>query len=145
MHATIPKGIVGGFEFNVLQRNLKEWHEARGHRRMFANAKESNNRRFDSYSVRNSALIISHIMTFRDRCVHIFSDNLSRNSCISIAKRPWRRGARRNGCIRRLILEHEICRLFIPRGKQSLYQRISVILLVLFKGTRNRSDQLLHK
>ena len=27
LHATIPKGIVGGFEFTVLQRNLKEWHE----------------------------------------------------------------------------------------------------------------------
>ena len=27
MHATITKGIVGGFEFIVLQRNLKEWHE----------------------------------------------------------------------------------------------------------------------
>ena len=27
MHATIPKGIVGGFEFAVLQRNLKEWHK----------------------------------------------------------------------------------------------------------------------
>ena len=26
-HATIPKGIVGGFEFAVLQRNLKEWQE----------------------------------------------------------------------------------------------------------------------
>ena len=25
--ATIPKGIVGGFEFAVLHRNLKEWHE----------------------------------------------------------------------------------------------------------------------
>ena len=24
---TVPKGIVGGFEFTVLQRNLKEWHE----------------------------------------------------------------------------------------------------------------------
>ena len=23
-HATVPKGIVGGFEFSVLQRNLKE-------------------------------------------------------------------------------------------------------------------------
>ena len=30
MHATIPKGIVGGFECTVLQRNLKEWY------RMFA-------------------------------------------------------------------------------------------------------------
>ena len=27
VYATIPKGIVGGFEFTVLQRNLKEWHE----------------------------------------------------------------------------------------------------------------------
>ena len=27
VHATIPKGIVGGFEFAVLHRNLKEWHE----------------------------------------------------------------------------------------------------------------------
>ena len=27
VHATIPKGIVGGFEFTVLRRSLKEWHE----------------------------------------------------------------------------------------------------------------------
>ena len=27
VHATITKGIVGGFEFAVLQRNLKEWHK----------------------------------------------------------------------------------------------------------------------
>ena len=43
--------------------------------------KESNKSRFDSYSVRNSILIISHI-TFRDCRAHIFSDNLSQNSCI---------------------------------------------------------------
>ena len=42
--------------------------------------KESNKSRFDSYSVRNSVLIVSHI-TFRHCRVHIFSDNLSRNSC----------------------------------------------------------------
>ena len=48
---------------------------------MFAGAKESNKSRFDSYSVMNSVLIISYI-TFRDCRVHIFSDNLSRNSCI---------------------------------------------------------------
>ena len=42
--------------------------------------KESNKSRFDSYSARN-VLIISH-MTFRDCHVHIFSDNLSRNSCM---------------------------------------------------------------
>ena len=51
--------------------------------------KESNNRRFVSCSVRNSVLIISHI-TLRDCRVHIFSDNLSRNSWISsAAHRPW--------------------------------------------------------
>ena len=33
--------------------------------------KESSKIRFDSYSVRNSVLIISHI-TFRECCVHIF-------------------------------------------------------------------------
>ena len=27
VHATIPKGIVGGFEFTVFQRNLREWQE----------------------------------------------------------------------------------------------------------------------
>ena len=43
--------------------------------------KESSKGRFESYSVRNRVLIISHI-TFRDCHVHIFSDNLSRNSCI---------------------------------------------------------------
>ena len=45
--------------------------------------KESNKGRFDSFSVRNSVLLISHT-TFRDCRVHIFSDNLSRNSCISV-------------------------------------------------------------
>ena len=43
--------------------------------------KESNKSRLNSYSVRNSVLIISHI-TFRDCRVHSFSDNLSRNNCI---------------------------------------------------------------
>ena len=42
--------------------------------------KESNKSRFDSDSVGNSVLDISHI-TFRDCRVHIFSDNLTRNSC----------------------------------------------------------------
>ena len=46
--------------------------------------KESNESRFDSYSVRNSVLNISHI-TFRDCRVLIFSDNLSRNSCMGDA------------------------------------------------------------
>ena len=43
--------------------------------------KESNKSRCDSYSVRNGELIVSHI-TFWDCRVHIFSDNLSRNTCI---------------------------------------------------------------
>ena len=43
--------------------------------------KEINKSRFDSYSVRNSVLNISQII-FRDCRVQIFSDNLSRNSCI---------------------------------------------------------------
>ena len=47
--------------------------------------KESNKTKFDSYSVRNSVLIISHI-TFRDCRVHSFADNLSRNSCITWEK-----------------------------------------------------------
>ena len=27
VHAITPKGIVGGFEFTVFQRHLKEWQE----------------------------------------------------------------------------------------------------------------------
>ena len=80
VHATIPKGIVGGFEYTILQRNLKEWHE-RPWTYVCELLKESNKRKFDSYSVRNGVLIISHI-TFRDCRVHIFSNNLSRNSCV---------------------------------------------------------------
>ena len=71
VHATIPKGIVGGFEFTVLSKKFE---------RMAREAmdvclrvlKESNKSRFDSLSVvRNGVLIISHI-TFRDCRVHIF-------------------------------------------------------------------------
>ena len=48
--------------------------------------KESSNSRFDSYSRQEQyILIISHI-TFRDCRVHIFSDNLSRNSCICVCR-----------------------------------------------------------
>ena len=44
--------------------------------------KESIKSKFDSYSVRNSVLIISHI-TFWDCRMHMFSDNLFRQSCIN--------------------------------------------------------------
>ena len=68
------------------QRNLKEL--ARKAMEMCLRVlKESNKSRFDSYSVRNSVLGISHI-TFRDCHVHIFSDNLSRNSCIVFTPLP---------------------------------------------------------
>ena len=43
--------------------------------------KESNKSRFESYSVINRVLIISHI-TFQDVASTFFSNNLSRNSCI---------------------------------------------------------------
>ena len=49
VHATVPKGIVGGLEFTVLQRNLKEL--ARKAMKMCLRVlKESNKSRFDSYS-----------------------------------------------------------------------------------------------
>ena len=37
VHATIPKGIVGGFELTVLQKKWKN-HGTRGHGCMFASA-----------------------------------------------------------------------------------------------------------
>jgi len=43
--------------------------------------KKSNKSRFDSYSVRNSVLIISHITISGLSLAHFFH-NLSRNSCI---------------------------------------------------------------
>ena len=61
------------------QRNLVEWQERPWTVCLWV-LKESNKSRFDRYSVRNSVLNISYI-TFRDCRVHIFSDNLSRNSC----------------------------------------------------------------
>ena len=71
-----------GFEFSVLQRNLKEL--ARKAMEMcFLVLKESDKVGSTATVVRNSVLIISHI-TFRDCLVHIFSDNLSRNSCIQM-------------------------------------------------------------
>ena len=80
VHATIPKGIVGGFQFTVLQRNLKEWHKRPRNVICLRVLKENNQSRFHSYSVRNSVLIISQI-TFRDCRLHIFSDHISQNSC----------------------------------------------------------------
>ena len=44
--------------------------------------KESNKSRFDSYSIRNNVLLISHI-TFRDCRVHIFSDTFLEIAVVS--------------------------------------------------------------
>ena len=64
-------------EWPVLQWNLKEWHETIDVSLWVL--KESNKSIFNSYNVRNSVLIISHI-TLRDCRMHSFSDNLSQNS-----------------------------------------------------------------
>ena len=74
-----PRKVLGGFRVHCFSKKLE---------RMAGEAmdmclpvlKESSRSRFDSYSVRNSVLNISHI-TFRDCRVYTFSDNLSRNSC----------------------------------------------------------------
>ena len=51
----------------------------RGHARMFASAKGTQQSRLDSYSVRNSVVSMCNA-TFRDCRVHSFFDNFSRNS-----------------------------------------------------------------
>ena len=80
VHATIPKSIVGGFEFTVLQRNLKEL--ARKAMKMCLRVlMESNKSRFDSYSRQEQC--IDHIPYYLSGLSRAhFSDNLSRNSCI---------------------------------------------------------------
>ena len=79
-----PERYCGWFWVHSSSKKLKEWHD---HERPWTYVsellKESNKRKFDSCSVRNGVLIISHV-TFRDYRVHIFSDNLSRNSCILV-------------------------------------------------------------
>ena len=79
VNATIPKIIVGGFEFTLRQRNLKEWHARRWTYACECWRKATKvglKPTVSGYTV----LIISHI-TFRDCGVHTFSDNLSRDSC----------------------------------------------------------------
>ena len=83
MRATMPKGIVGGFEFTVPQRNLKEL--ARMAMKMcLLVLTESSNSRFDSYSRQEQC--IDHIPYYLSGLSrsHV-SDNLSRNICICIS------------------------------------------------------------
>ena len=49
VHATIPEGNVGGVEFTVLQRNLKELAR-KAIKNVFACAKGKQQSRFDNYS-----------------------------------------------------------------------------------------------
>ena len=75
-----PEGYSGWFRLHCSSKKLERraWEATDISLQVL---KESNKSRFDSYRVRNSVLIISHI-TLRYCRVHIFSDNLSRNSCI---------------------------------------------------------------
>ena len=61
--------------------------------------KEGNKSKFDSYSFRNSELIVSHI-TFRDCRVYIFSENFSRNLIRSCMLNGHSAGPARGFCQR---------------------------------------------
>ena len=77
VHATIPKGIVGGFQFTVLQRNLKEL--ARKAKKMCLQVlTESNKSRFDSYSRQEHC--IDHIPYYLSGLsrAHLFRQPFSR-------------------------------------------------------------------
>ena len=86
-HATIPERYCGWFRIHCFSKKFE---------RMTREAmdislrvlKESTKSRFDSYSVRKCASIISYV-TFRDCRLHIFSDNFSRNSCICVEFNPF--------------------------------------------------------
>ena len=110
LHAAVPIGIVGGFDFIVLERNLKEWYErpwtcvcecwvhcsSKKFERMARGAmdtslrvlKESNKRSFDSYSVRKSVVIISHITFQACRGQFFFRQPFSKELYSKYGKRP---------------------------------------------------------
>ena len=81
MHATIPKGTVSGFEFTVVQRNLKEWHKRP--------------RTYVCECQRKATKKIRQLQCQEQRLDHIpyylsglsrahLPDNLSRNSCMLV-------------------------------------------------------------
>ena len=77
VHQTIPKGIVGGFEFTVLQRNLKEL--ARKAMKMCLRVlTERNKSRFDSYSRQKQC--IDHIPYYLSglSCAHFLRQPFSK-------------------------------------------------------------------
>ena len=71
VHATIPQSIVDGFEFTACSPKKFQRRAGKGMDERLQVLTKSVKSRFDSYSVRNSVLIISHI-TFRDCHVHTF-------------------------------------------------------------------------
>ena len=71
VQAIIPKGIVGGFEFTVLRRNLKELAR-KAIEICLRVLKEATKVGSTATVVRNSLSIISHI-TFQGCRVHLFS------------------------------------------------------------------------
>ena len=73
-----PERYCGGFEFTVLQRNCK--NGTRGHGLMLRLLQVSYKSKFDSYGVRNSVLIISHITFFPTTFLEIESKILTRVS-----------------------------------------------------------------
>ena len=80
VHATTPKGIVGGFEFSVDPKKLERM-AGEGMDICLRVLMESNKSRFDSYSRQEEC--IDHIpYYFSGLSLARFPDNLSRNSCI---------------------------------------------------------------
>ena len=77
VHVTISKGIVGGFEFSVFQRNLKEL--ARKAMEMCLRVlKESNKSRFDRYSRQEQCIdYIPHYLSGLMRA-HFFQQPFSK-------------------------------------------------------------------
>ena len=68
----------------TVQKNLKEWHE-RPRTVCLQVLKKSNKSRFDSYSVRNSVMITSHISMRVVACTFFPKTFFSWNSCIHLS------------------------------------------------------------
>ena len=95
VHATIPKGIVGGFEFNDLQRSLKEWHKRPW--TCLRLLKKATKVGSTDYTARNRVLIISYI-TFQDCRMQIFfrhAFNSCKQRCLA-AVMPHKSNTRNN-------------------------------------------------
>ena len=90
VHATIPKGIVGGFEFPVVPKNLKEWQEMPWTYVCECLWKATKVGYSTTTVVRKSVLIISHI-TFRDCRVHVFPTTFLEIAAY-LSHKYWRTG-----------------------------------------------------